>query len=166
MLILFLLTCVYAFLLLFLTLGMILLKSPNTVTDFQNISVIVAARNEEKNLPELLQRLATQNYPTQNFEIIIANDRSTDRTSEVVLSFTKECSNIKLVEIISEQADLIGKKNALNMAINIAKYEILAFTDADCLPSENWLTEINRHFRGDVDYLMGHSPLILNSPVW
>jgi len=48
------------------------------------VSVIVAARNEENNIPNLLTTLLNQNYPSELYEVIIANDVSTDRTTEIV----------------------------------------------------------------------------------
>ncbi len=129
----------------------------------QKISVIIAARNEEKYLPELLEILINQSYKKDDYEIIVADDRSTDRTSEIVKQFQKNNSNLKLVKIHKENKELIGKKGALDAAIKEAKHNILAFTDADCKPSLNWLLELNKHFTVDTDFIAGYSPLIVRN---
>jgi len=161
--ILYLLTAFYSLLIFILFLGVFLLKKPGESQN-QKISIIVAARNEEKHLPELLHRLAIQNYPEDCFEIIIANDRSTDKTLEILQEASSRIPNLKHVSVKQENPNMVGKKGALTLAIEIASNPILAFTDADCLPGENWLKEIDRHFQPKVDYLAGYSPLIISNP--
>ena len=150
----------YFFLIVFFSVGIFRLSKP-AKNVFQPISVIIAARNEEKHLPRLLQNLLSLNYPPEKFEVIIADDRSTDKTAEIIAKFQKDFPNLLSVKIEKESANLVGKKNALNAAINSAKNEILAFTDADCLPNRNWLREINNHFAQDIDFIAGYSPLLL-----
>ena len=48
-----------------------------------SISVVIAARNEEKHLPNLIQDLMKQEYPLDKLEAIIVDDRSTDLTPEI-----------------------------------------------------------------------------------
>ena len=150
----------YFFLIAFFSVGIFRLNKP-AENGFQPISVIIAARNEEKHLPNLLEILLSQNYPENRFEVIVANDRSNDKTAEIIANYQKKFSHLRSVEIKKESAELVGKKNALNAAIGEAKFEILAFTDADCLPTQNWLREIDRHFSEDIDFVAGYSPLII-----
>src|SRR5690348_11022169 len=56
--------------------------------DKRFISVLVPARNEEKNIASLLKALSQQTYPKEFFEILVIDDFSTDRTAEVVRSFS------------------------------------------------------------------------------
>jgi len=122
------------------------------------ISVIVAARNEEENIGELLTALTIQDYPIEKFEIIIVDDRSTDRTAEIVNQRQVSLSNLRLVRTRSEMPDLVGKKNALTAGIRAAKYERLLFTDADCLPPPGWLRSTARYFTDQIDVAIGYSP--------
>ena len=122
-----------------------------------NISVIIAARNEEKHLPNLLESLISQNYPQENYEIIIVDDRSEDKTAAVVKKYQSQNSSIMLLQVKSELKHLLGKKGALDKGIRSAKHDILAFTDADCVPTKNWLTQINSHFTEDTDVVAGYS---------
>lgn len=156
------LSIIYFFILLIFILGIFRLKRDSN-TKIQNISVIIAARNEEQHLPGLLDKLVNQSYPKENYEIVIADDRSEDSTSQIVQDYQKDYFNIKLVKIEHENKDLVGKKAALDAAIRISEYKILAFTDADCLPGKNWLSEINRHFTSNIDYIAGYSPLLVKN---
>ena len=74
---------IYCFFILFIISG---LFRHNTITFFSekelpSVSIIIAARNEEENLPYLIEDLCKQNYPSNKLEIIIVNDRSTDKIS-------------------------------------------------------------------------------------
>jgi cellulose synthase/poly-beta-1,6-N-acetylglucosamine synthase-like glycosyltransferase len=97
------------------------------------ISIIVAARNEEANIGRCLQSLVQQNYPAGLFEIIIADDRSTDGTAAIVKNYQLRYPYIKLVTVNRISSDLPPKKNALNEAMKESRFDILAFTDADCV---------------------------------
>lgn len=144
-----------------------LLRSNGKRNTIQNkISVIVAARNEEKNLPALLEILLDQTYPSELYEVVIADDRSEDGTSQIVQQFQKNHSNLKLVKIKQENPDLVGKKGALTAAIKVSQNGILAFTDADCLPTKYWLEEINSHFTEKTDFLAGYSFIKLKNKVF
>ena len=69
------------------------LKIPH-VDQLPSVSIIIAARNEEENLPTLLKNLTKQSYPLDKLEVIIVNDRSTDRTEEIL----KEASKPAFIE--------------------------------------------------------------------
>jgi poly-beta-1,6-N-acetyl-D-glucosamine synthase len=100
------------------------------------ISVIVACRNEQKNLPALLNSISLQNYPNHLFEVIIVNDKSTDKTFEIVSEFNV-ISNILTLDNKGK-----GKKQALRTGINAAKGNLIISTDADCIMGKNWIRTI------------------------
>ncbi len=130
----------------------------------QKLSVIIAARNEEDNIESLLQALISQNYSNESYEVVIANDRSTDTTATILEEYSiKYPELVRYVTVESQKPNLIGKKNALTEAIAISKHDILVFTDADCTPDSEWLSEMNKAFTGDVDFVGGYSPLILDN---
>ena len=131
----------------------------NTSVDMPNISVVVAARNEEANIGRCLQSLVQQNYPQDLFEIIVADDRSTDGTAAIVKNYQRRHSNIALISIGNIASGLPPKKNALNEAIKKSKYDILAFTDADCAPPALWLSSIAKEFLPEVGAVAGYCTL-------
>lgn len=158
MLIIYFFTLFYAILLLFFWIGLFFQRQPEKHGK-NKISVIIAARNEEKNLPNLLQAFTTMDYPRDCYEIIVADDRSTDDTMKVISQYTMILKNLKFVSVVAEHPDLVGKKGALTEAVKLAQYPILAFTDADCLPSRFWLSEINSQFDEKTDIVAGLSYL-------
>ncbi|HNX01587.1 MAG TPA: glycosyltransferase [Candidatus Cloacimonadota bacterium] len=149
----------YSAFLIFLALGYFRRPYPDQITKEQNISIIVAARNEEENLDHLLTCLSSQDYPLDCYEIIIVDDRSNDSTPKMLAKYAEQISNMRYTRIEQENPNILGKKNAINTGIGIAKYDVLAFTDADCSPGKKWLKEINRFMTPDTDMLAGYSPL-------
>ncbi len=125
------------------------------------VSIIVAARNEELSLPKLLKSLTSQNYSINNYEIIVANDRSVDKTAQVIEDFKKDFSNIKSINIDKTPIGWSNKKWALNQAIDKSKSDILLQTDADCIPGKDWIKSMTDYF-GDqkVGLVCGPTPLI------
>ena len=104
-------------------------------------SVVIAARNEEHNLPILLNDLINQTIDKNNFEVIIANDRSEDNTKEIINEYSNRYEFIKAIHI-KKKGDMAPKKYALEKAINKSKGEIILATDADCRVSNNWATSM------------------------
>jgi len=154
------LTALYSLFLLFLIVGTFRVnRSISSVKKNHNISVIVAARNEEKHLSALLNYLLKQEYPQDKFEIIIVNDRSTDKTDYILNNFSRKYPQIKYISIQDELPELIGKKRALTEGIKQAQGEVLLFTDADCRPGKFWLRSMNRVFSRGFDVVVGYSPL-------
>lgn len=129
----------------------------------QPISVIIAARNEGRNITTLLSSLTMQDYPSDLFEIVIADDRSTDDTALLVETLQQQFPNIRLIRIEANNSDMPNKKNALRAAIAQSKHDILAFTDADCRLPSGWLREISANFTDEVGVVAGYSPYLADS---
>jgi glycosyltransferase involved in cell wall biosynthesis len=89
------------------------------------VSVIVPARNEEASLGTCLGSLVSQTGV--DFETIVVDDHSTDRTDEIASSFT----GVRLVKAGPLLAGYTGKNNAVITGVNYARGEWLLFTDAD-----------------------------------
>jgi chlorobactene glucosyltransferase len=99
-------------------------------TENDKVSVIVPARNEEKNIARCLFHLFKQNY--KNFEIIVVNDRSTDRTGHLLDNF-KSLSPVpfRIVQIEKLPPGWTGKNHAMVAGSKAATGDWLLFTDAD-----------------------------------
>lgn len=95
------------------------------------VSVLVPARNEEKNIANCIKGLISQDY--SDFEIIVLNDHSEDRTAEIVHQFGALDSRVKLIEGEALPEGWTGKNWACHQLSQAARGELLIFTDADNL---------------------------------
>ncbi len=120
------------------------------------VSVVIAARNEENNIARLLTTLVNQTYPSDQFQIIVANDNSTDGTASIVDQFSQKWNNIKLLNVTGRKNAVSPKKNALSQAIEIADGEIILSTDADCLVGKYWIESMVACFN-DNEMVIGFS---------
>ncbi len=120
------------------------------------VSVIIPARNEEKNIGELLQSLQRQSYPRQFFEIIVVDDHSSDSTAEIVSSFPD-------VRLLKLEENFINsyKKKAIEKGIAAASGELIVTTDADCIPLPDWLKVIVA-FKHATNAVFVVGPVVLN----
>lgn len=124
-----------------------------------SVSVIVPIYNGESDLPALLECLNTQTYP--NFECLLIDNNSNDRTVELLK--TAESDRIR----VFNQSQIQSSYAARNLGIQNATGEILAFTDADCRPEPNWLSDLIQPFRepavglvaGEIKALPGNTVL-------
>jgi len=114
-------------------------------SEFQTqISIIIPARNEEKNIESCLNAIAKQSYPRHLTEIIVSDDSSDDRTATFVKNWI--ASHHLNAKIISVTENLSGKKNALNEGVKNASGELIVTTDADCIMTSNWLSTIAGYY--------------------
>jgi hypothetical protein len=96
------------------------------------VSVIVPVYNDADRLRTCLHALAQQTYPDSRLEIIVVDNGSTDGSATVAARFPR-------VRVESEPT--VGSYAARNRGIGVATGEVLAFTDADCIPTRDWVAE-------------------------
>ena len=102
-----------------------------------NISLIICAYNEEKNVAVKLENTLKLDYPREKLQVILADDGSTDTTVEIANGF-------ELVEILKLSRG--GKTRAQNDAVKIAQNEILVFSDANNIYKKDALKKLVRNF--------------------
>ena len=109
----------YALFMLYFLSGLIRFKKPLIVKNSEEptVSVIVAARNEEKNIRHLLEDLSNQTYPQTKLQIIIADDRSTDNTWEIISDYINNYNNFTGIKVSKLSTTMAPKKYALTKAI-------------------------------------------------
>jgi hypothetical protein len=95
------------------------------------VSVVVPARNSAPTLPKLFDALAWQTAPPGLFEVIVVDDGSSDATADVV----RRHLGVRLMEAPGH----VGVAASRNLGIRAARGEVLAFVDADCLPTPTWV---------------------------
>ncbi|MBM4174958.1 MAG: glycosyltransferase [Ignavibacteria bacterium] len=122
------------------------------------ISVIVSAKNEEKNISGLIRSLVSQTYPLEKYEIIIVDDYSTDSTRELILKASNELLNLRYIDNRNNPSMDKGKKSALTYGISQSNGEIILLTDADCRPGKDWITSVTSQFDSEISAVIGFSP--------
>jgi cellulose synthase/poly-beta-1,6-N-acetylglucosamine synthase-like glycosyltransferase len=134
---------VYPFLLTILALN----KKQNTNCFSKNdelphVSILMAVYNEEKVIREKLDSVFKTNYPLDKIEFLIGSDNSSDRTNEIIKEYAAKHPQIRFTDFERQ-----GKANILNRLVPQAKSDILIFTDANVLFSEDLIFQLTKHFK-------------------
>lgn len=115
----------------------------------QFVSIVVPVYNNKNELLICLEALSAQTYPKDRYEVIVVDNGSTDGTREICFGLgakSKEHRREQTGAMPSALCPMLylyepqkGSYNARNTGIKAAKGEILAFTDADCIPAPDWI---------------------------
>lgn len=120
------------------------------------LTVVVAVRNEEANILNLLNDLKAQSYSSELFDVIIVDDHSTDNTSNLIENF--EMSNLRLIKLDLDKPINSYKKKAITEAIKLSNAKLIVSTDGDCRLNEDWLKTI-------VDFYESNNFKVISAPV-
>jgi len=104
-------------------------NTPPELPSWPKLSLVVAACNEESTIEEALKSLLTVDYP--DLELIVVNDRSADKTGEIIDRVAKEKPEIRVVHIQELPDGWLGKLNALEQGTRISSGKYVIYTDAD-----------------------------------
>lgn len=106
------------------------------------VSIVIPAKDEEKNIEECILSITQNKYPQDKFEIIAVNDRSQDRTGEILNNLQKTIPNLHVINLENDEQKegMIGKAGALQIGIENSKGEIILITDADCTVTSEWIS--------------------------
>ena len=114
----------------------------------KNVSLITVVYNEASNINNFLKSYLTQEYYAEEFVII--DGGSKDGTPEILCEFSKAhpLLNVKVISDVkySKKYSVSPIADARNVAIELAKYDYIAVTDAGCILSPNWLYDITKPF--------------------
>jgi len=124
--------------------------------DIENISVIIAARNEAENIESLISYFIKLDYSADKFELILVDDDSSDDTFRRMKELTISMQNCKV--LTTKISGSNGKREALSVGIQNAIFPYILITDADCHPGDNWLKSYTVKFGQGFDLLFGIAP--------
>ncbi len=124
------------------------------------VSIIIPARNEEDNIQNLLIDLIRQDFPTELYEIIVADDNSDDKTADITSRVISEYPDyqLKLITISDHHPAGAYKKKAIMEAIRVSSGELIITTDADCRMHTKWLSSM-------ISYYESEKPKMIVGPV-
>jgi cellulose synthase/poly-beta-1,6-N-acetylglucosamine synthase-like glycosyltransferase len=121
--------------------------------DWPAVTVLVAAHNEEAVVADILKALLTVDYPADRLTIIPVNDRSTDRTREIIDSFVEEYPQIEPFHRVGGKP---GKAAALKDAMERVNTEVVLIFDADYVPGEALIRQlVSPFFDPEIGAVMG-----------
>ena len=125
----------------------------------QPVSVIICARNEEKNLNNSLPYVLKQTYP--EFQTLIIDDDSVDKTASLIKRMQKKERYLTYHKVIKKKD---GKKEALVSGIVKSRHSWLLLTDADCRPNSNyWIKKMTDSIQNqNIKVVLGYSPYTNN----
>jgi glycosyltransferase involved in cell wall biosynthesis len=125
---------------------------PFAGNDAPKISVIVAARNEARNIEQALRSVLAQDY--RNLEFIVVDDRSTDETGRILDQMTRSDPRLHVVHVTDLPSGWLGKNHALHFGAEQATGEWLLFTDADVVMEPSVISRAVSHaLREHLDHL-------------
>jgi cellulose synthase/poly-beta-1,6-N-acetylglucosamine synthase-like glycosyltransferase len=149
---------IYLGLLVYLIIGWAKLKKPfiNKTNFKTTVTILIAARNEEEKIHLTIEDILKQTYPKHLTEIIIVDDHSTDKTSDIIKSY--ESRGVKLLQLKEDKPLNSYKKKAISEAIKLSTGELMVATDADCRMGIKWLESI-------VGYYEQENLVFISAPV-
>ncbi|MCF6237484.1 MAG: glycosyltransferase [Candidatus Marinimicrobia bacterium] len=155
-------TLIYTIYTLVITRGLLSIPSSSPRADHPTVAIVIAARNEEQNLPQLLSDLVAQNY-LGPLDIYIADDRSTDSTWSILEQFSRKHNNLHPVRVSALAQHMTPKKNALTECLKQTTAELILTTDADCRVGPAWVASAVSQLGEDVGILIGYSQVEANT---
>ena len=89
-----------------------------------------------------MDAVLAQDYPADAYEIILVDNGSSDRSAEIISAYEKKCPRVRALQELTP-----GAYAARNSGVRKASGQVIAFTDPDCIPAQNWLRAIDQAFR-------------------
>jgi len=152
------LTAIYVAVVLLFLLGLFFPRPGLNRRQYQ-VSVVIAARNEEQTIERLLEDLVRQTYPRDKYEVIVVDDHSVDRTAEIVQRYVSQYPHFRYLQPAAGDGLLSPKKQALATGIAQSRGELILTTDADCRVRSTWIEAMVSYFLPRVGMVVGFSQL-------
>ncbi|MFT7590183.1 MAG: cellulose synthase/poly-beta-1,6-N-acetylglucosamine synthase-like glycosyltransferase [bacterium] len=121
------------------------------------VSILLAARNEEKLIKRNLDAISNLNYPSDKLEVLIGNDDSTDATAQIISEFIADKPSFKLFHVSQRLGKARGKANVLAHLAHQASGEFYFITDVDVKLPSKWIKSLIQQFDPDVGIVSGTS---------
>ncbi|MBU3952349.1 MAG: glycosyltransferase [Proteobacteria bacterium] len=120
------------------------------------VSVIIPTFNEEKYLPLCLESISNLSWPEDRLEVIVVDNGSQDKTCEIAAAFN--------ARVLTDKTKNVS--GLRNLGAKYASGQILAFLDADCIVSPDWLMAAEKYFYDEKIVAWGSPPQIDSDATW
>lgn len=136
---------------------------PTCGAGWPRVSVIVAARNEERDIEAGLRSLLQLDY--DEMEVLVVNDRSTDRTGEILDEIAEANPQLNVMHLSELPDGWLGKNHALFYGASRATGEVILFTDADVVMEPSVLRRAVAYL---IEHKIDHLPMLfrIKMPTW
>ncbi|MFQ5649901.1 MAG: glycosyltransferase [bacterium] len=124
-----------------------------------SISILVALRNEERTVAACVNSLLDLDYPPERLEIWLINDRSRDRTAEIIEALKEKSPLIQTLHLKHTISGLSGKANAIAQAMELCTGELILVTDGDCRVPRGWARGHAAYYTDEVGLVGGFTLL-------
>lgn len=124
-------------------------KKPRRTATRPQVTLIVAAYNEEEVIAEKIENCLALDYPDEKLDIVVFSDASTDRTDEIVRSYADDGVELRRIE------GRVGKTECQNRVAATAEGDILVFTDANAMFDPDAIEMLVSRFTDDVGCVVG-----------
>ena len=125
------------------------------VADLPAVSILIAARNEERNIIRCLEAIAALDYPKEKIEVLIGDDGSTDRTRAVVETYIQGKAGYACIPVEGQLGKARGKANVLAQLARKATTDVYLFTDADIAVPTSWVKALLAGLEPNVGVVTG-----------
>lgn len=132
-------------------------KKPVNAAYEPKVSIIICAKDEEESIEDCIISLLNLDYPKEKLEVILVNDRSVDKTKEIMTGYVSKNPSLKYFEVTETHAKLKGKANALAQALKSAAGDVIFTTDADIEVNTKWVKEILKYYDENTGVVAGYS---------
>ena len=113
------------------------------------VAVVVASKNRSASVGRLLDLLAQQSWPVD--QVVVVDDGSTDGTAELLAERAENSVPLTVVRLEAS----VGPAGARNRGTAVACSDLVAFTDDDCRPADDWVERLMRGFQAGADVVLG-----------
>ncbi|MFA6541852.1 MAG: glycosyltransferase, partial [Bacteroidota bacterium] len=153
-------TLYYAWFILRCFFGLRSIPSTGRTAPMHSVTVLIPARNEEKNIGRCLDGLLRQDMPHDRVEFIVIDDGSTDATVSIVEEFRSKDPRIRLISLGNEQSTEPSRKRgrkpeAIAAGIAASNFPVIVTTDADCTAPAPWVRTLTGFLNGRTVYVIG-----------
>ncbi|QEY11293.1 glycosyltransferase family 2 protein [Cellvibrio sp. KY-YJ-3] len=124
--------------------------------DYQFVSIVMPAFNEEKYISEALEAVLELDYPKDRYEIIVVDNGSKDATVSIARKYTEHVYVVPNVRVGAVR----------NYGVRKSKGDIVAFLDSDCIPPKNWIKDTLVYMRDNGCDAVGGLGLVRDDPSW
>ena len=120
------------------------------------VSVVVAARNEERGISRCLESILDQTYKSNQYELIVVDDDSSDGTAEAVVNLARRRKNIRFLRLAPTADSEHGRKpEAIALGVHAARGDVILTTDADCVVPPRWIETMTSFIVPGIAFVSG-----------